>query len=560
MEYAYSNWYHEFTQAYSTRLYHSCTFDTTNIVEVATALDIDDYGVGMYNGADIRAIQFTSCFAGGTVKNVKGSRGNAPGSNDHNIEFLYCKGQTLTNVQGGITQYARSTGLGIAVNYCSDLTLNNCRIINSRLALVASLRIRINDLDICDRCIGYTNTGALYSVSVGAGCDDILVDGVTYGIDGTIPNVHSFSGAFYSLGASNVIFRNLGTKAAPISGGTWRPNYYGAAYIFTSGGNNNTLKLQRCYMDLNRTAPFNTINSDKNVILESIYGGKLVYSAMANFALANAFLNADLKAVSVGLNSVTGQVSVYGTHFEDVFLGDTMGRFILLCNEPTVETASQFTMVVGTAKWNSAGGIYLPNVNDQAIWEDSCFRKGHTGFANVTPTMSGGTAARFTVEYAIDTGAGYGAWTVATGANLSAEVVDPSVGFRMKLRITRISASSSGAITYYRIDTISTAAAQNNQYDLDPVNLTFTALDAVTKAPIAGARVYLATSPGGVELVNDVTDASGELTVVYPYTADQAVTGRVRKSTGVPYYKTGDMIGTITDEGFSATVLMISDE
>lgn len=561
-EYIYANWYLDVQQAYACKMHHVATFDSMNVIEVATALDLDDVGVGMYRALDARAIQFTSNFAGGTVKNFRGHRGNAPGSADHNIEILYCKGQTFTNVEGGILRYARSTGKGIQVNYCQDLTFNSCRSINSDLNFVASVRCVVNDQDCVDRFIGYTNvTTPYYGVAFGAGCADVKVDGLTFGYGGTVLNVHPVSGCVYFVADQNVVVRNIGTHAARLSGGTWRPNYYGLAYVYATGGNNDGVKVQRCYVDLNRTAPYNTINSDKNVQIQSVFGGRYAEATHALQSFVDAGLNSRFQGCSCGTSSVSGQASVYGTHFQDVFLGDTVGRFILAFNEPTTETAGQFTLVAGTAKFNSAGGVILGAVGDKAIWEDSCFRKGHTAFANTTPLMSGGTASRFTVEYKIDTGSGYGAaWQMLSGANLSAEVLDPAIGFKMKIQIERTSASSSGEITFIRIDTISTAVAQAaGLYDLDPVWLNFTVLDAVAKTPIAGARIFLETSPGGVNLVNDVTDASGELAVEYPYLADQAVTGRVRKSSAAPLYKTSDLIGTITDEGLELTALMITD-
>ena len=81
-----------------------------------------------------------------------------------------------------------------------------------------------------------------------------------------------------------------------------------------------------------------------------------------------------------------------------------------MCNEPTVETSSYFTSVVGTAKWNSSGGVILPNVNDQHIWETPHYIKGHTGFNRTELTMSGGTLANYNIHYQIDNGSGYSDW------------------------------------------------------------------------------------------------------------------------------------------------------
>jgi hypothetical protein len=175
--------------------------------------------------------------------------------------------------------------------------------------------------------------------------------------------------------------------------------------------------------------------------------------------------------------------------------------------------------------------------------------------------MSGGTIGNYTLEYDIDINDGNGwtdSWSTLDGASLSAETIDPEDGFKLKIRITTTT-SNLTAITYLRINTLTSSVAQANLYDLDLVNLDFLVLDAVTKDPISGARIFLETDPGGVNLVNSMTDASGQLSVVYPYLLDQDVTGRVRKSSTEPYYQTADIIGTITSEGLSQTILMISD-
>lgn len=70
----------------------------------------------------------------------------------------------------------------------------------------------------------------------------------------------------------------------------------------------------------------------------------------------------------------------------------------------------------------------MPTIGNQAIWEDNVFRKGHTAFANITPTMTSGTIGNYTMEYQIDTGSGYGGtWKTLNTTNLTAETLDPAV-------------------------------------------------------------------------------------------------------------------------------------
>ena len=80
------------------------------------------------------------------------------------------------------------------------------------------------------------------------------------------------------------------------------------------------------------------------------------------------------------------------------------------------------------------------------------------------------------------------------------------------------------------------------------------------------ARVLLEAAAGGdlavgTDIVTGLTNVNGEaVNAGFNYTADQPVTGWVRKSTTAPFYKQGVISGTITSTGFVATVVMISDE
>lgn len=83
--------------------------------------------------------------------------------------------------------------------------------------------------------------------------------------------------------------------------------------------------------------------------------------------------------------------------------------------------------------------------------------------------------------------------------------------------------------------------------------------DAITLAVIQNARVYL-EDEDETEIFNNLTDVNGEVETTYSYVSDIAVSGRVRKSSGSPYYKTSDIVGEITSDGFEITILLIEDE
>lgn len=513
IENCYSSWYHIYAQAYAVHLKNVSYYNTMDISECATALDLDNVCSSNISTLAGYSLNLTSNFAGGTVQNCKFQRGGAPASSGHSVYLAYCIGTILDNVIAGTIGYARSSGYAISIAYGSNITVKNCITINGAINTTALITGTFMNNDHVDRYIGWTNaTTARYGITIGAGSVSIMCDGLTLGFNGTIANNHPYSGLVTSTAGTTICFRNMGTFDNPLPCGNWRQNLYAMGVCFASGGNNYSLRCQRLYADDNmRTSPLSTTNSDKNVSHETVYGGMYTMSAMTPFLQLDTGLNSVIKGNKTGATSVSGQSSIYGTHFMDMFMGNTTGRYVLICNEPTADTASYFTMVAGVAKFNSAGGILMSNVNDQAVWEDQYYRKGHTAFQNTTPTMSGGTIGNYTLEYDIDVndGTGFtGSYSTLSGANLSGETIDPSDGFKLKIRITTTAANLT-AITYLRIDTVTSAAAQeNNLYDLDVYTATLTGLQTGTKVAVL--------TTGTETLLDILTESSGSVSYTYP--------------------------------------------
>jgi hypothetical protein len=92
-----------------------------------------------------------------------------------------------------------------------------------------------------------------------------------------------------------------------------------------------------------------------------------------------------------------------------------------------------------------------------------------------------------------------------------------------------------------------------------PVTVTVT-VTTISGTPIENARVYLITSPGGTEILNTLTNASGVATTTYSGSTPQAVEGWVRKASGSPNYKQFPLGGNIASTGYDSTALMTLDE
>ena len=138
---------------------------------------------------------------------------------------------------------------------------------------------------------------------------------------------------------------------------------------------------------------------------------------------------------------------------------------------------------------------------------------GHTGFQNVAPTLTGSGTANHDYDYDIDVNDGNGftgSYQALTGANLSAETIDATLGFKLRIRITVNTAAGSNTLRYISVATTSTTTTQAYQYPLTNYNVTFTGLQTGT--------VIAVLETGTETLLAKLTETSG--TAIYSYSSD----------------------------------------
>lgn len=537
-----------FSQAYSIRMHHCAFQDTLNISECATALDLDNIGVGQYSAQAVNALAMTSNFAGGSVANLWAFRASIATSG-HSSALASCFGQTLSNINSGVILYARSSGVAMSISTCQNLTFNGLRVFNGNVPVTTSVNVTLNDLDYVDRIVGHTSaTTPYYAVTVAAGCNKVTVDGVTFGLGNTVEDCHPYTGILNYTGATNVKLRNAGSAASYLKTGIWAPNYAAMSVAVGSGGNNANVKQQKVFVGRLRAAPVATINSDKNVTTEQVLSSyPYVHGAKAVFLTSSAWLNGNLDGItSAGLNT-GAQTSVYGTHWISMFQGGRYGALQLVMNEPTAETVNYYTNNAGVVKFNSAGGVEMRVIGATATWETPNFIQGHTGFRNLAATMSGGTIANYRFKYQIDLGSGWTALSAqltaaALGTALSGHTL-PSTGFKLRIQIETTTGNST-AITYLNLFTTTTTAAQNAiDYPLDINTVTFTGLPTGCDAVVLQA---------GTSVVIGQVDSIPSTTYSFQYSGAQNIDIGFIKPGYIPFY-IRDLSLTLVD-----TVLPVS--
>lgn len=487
-------WYCNFVQPYRARIRNSAISGTLIIQESASPLDVDNVIVSPTQAQLNLALNCVSNFAGGNIQNTNFARFSLATSGSYAVSFNYNKDVLLTNVKT-ITLLNRgnaTTGTWTCIQNI-NCTWNNCFSIGGKSLHVGDQFTTFTNHRYADNFSGTTGTGnAHYCLEFTTGCASPKVDGITFA---GLTNVHPYNGIASFAASYNIKVRNIGTALSPLSLGS--ANQTGVIVNFA--GNCDTAYIQRPYVSATRTGTHTSVNTDNNIVFESMVGDYADTSAITS-------LNTIVKGAKM-TGTTTGQTAVYGTHWMDTFTSATVGKIVILCNEPTVASATQCSITSGTPQFNSVGQIAMTIVGQQVQWEMPYFAKGHTALANLAPTLTGTNTGNLTYEFQYDKGAGYnGTWLTLNAANLTgAGAITPATGVRLKVRATCATANAGNLLTNIAVPTVTTSTDQNQTYPLDPITFTVAAQVSLIGAEI---RIYdldnlpagsLGTELGGVE-------------------------------------------------------------
>lgn len=562
------NWYLNLVQAYSIDFVNVAVADLILIQECASPVNWNGGGVGVCTilTTGTYALSMTSCLAGGTIQNCKFIRGGAVAGSAYGAYVLTCLGQTFSGCYFGtaILRSNNTVAYGFYAAQTNNITMTNCISAAGGFQLVTCANWSFAGTIVYDRTVSTTlTTYPAYCWALSAKCADITIDGLS---TNGIANVQPYNAILACANSDRIKLRNIGTTASKMVLGGTNPS----RYIYALQGNNYDVKLQRIYTTGAATASGTYLNSDKKILIEHVWGDT------ADKIVGSGTVDAPLDGIWKGCMGESGTMqasftSVYGSAFFDCFISATAGRLGVIMNEPTADYAPYIT-TTGTGKFTSAGNLYLPTSGDSCTWEWPHYVLGYTRFENSAVICTGGTtvSARMKFNYALDTGSGFGSWsadytnltTLGTDLYNLGAILSPTTGFKVRLRITCTSTDlANNTINTFRLGMTTDATSQTTQYPLDVVPVTITVKDAATGAAVQNARVRITTDVGSNLVLEGLTNASGVLTGTTQYAA-HAISGTVRRAT-VGYgtlYKVGSISGTTNSSGFSATVLLISDE
>jgi hypothetical protein len=394
---------------------------------------------------------------------------------DDNPSGLYdhCKWVTPDNFGTGI-QIATSSNIDIldCHTMSSDkdqsqgskrITMNNCSSFNvERLAVIGpELYLQQGSSDITIKDIRFSantdgvlrTTGASDIVGLTQGCNGCTIDGVSVIPGGAPPRDDLFNIA----DSVNITVRNIGSITNKLD----MQNHCDMVAVI--GGASSGTRLQRIWIDnQGDNVVFAPSNTATNTLIENCSGR---YNSQSLMDGSNS-LAKGLHLASGAINTINGMRIDYplavGNIFQDVFTSDTTGRLHAIF-QPAGLNESFVNLVGGGAAYRKDGDLYLRENGDYVEIESPYDIKGHTGFQNADFVISGEQTSGITVEYAIDTGTGFGAYKEATGANLSAETISPT-GFRFKWKLTSTSDDINRLVNGIYVSTTTTLTDQENNF------------------------------------------------------------------------------------------------
>lgn len=263
-------------------------------------------------------------------------------------------------------------------------------------------------------------------------------------------------------------------------------------------------------------------------------------------------------------------LGIFDSHSGDVVWGDPDNN-LETGGTDIAYSGMEDAQISDFATWSdNSGGTNAGGLDKVTEIRDILFRRGAipddtivSGTESAMQTALDATAdARpdWPLSYRIEAVTGGGDFELTLNDKVFDENVSIHLEYRGSDTLTLINTGTSN------IDSAKTFSPSGGTITVvNAVPVTVTVLDIVTNAAIQNARVYLEADTGGpltagTELLNALTDVSGQASTTLRYSSDQPITGRVRRGSSSTYYRTSGISATVGSAGLSLTVFMIADE
>ena len=495
-------WHFNIPQPYELQINDMMYFDYAFFAEAAKNGLIDKVCNGNYAHFSNAVFTFNNAANGFTISNCKFGKTGAVAATS--VSITTCNNLIFDgNNIGPRLHRTVQNAYAISFGACSDITFSNNTTAGNGYSFTTSSNITVTNHNYFDRYLGNTTTTVGAYAGVFTNTTDILVDNLI--LDSSFGQVAPYAALYYTSSVNRIKIRNLGSYASPLDLNATN----GTGYIILFNAATVDCMLQRVYTINGRISLTSADNTNNMIYCENVFG---------DYADSQRYINLNSYYRGCGMaNSALGESAVYGIHWNDFFTSTTTGAVNIVFDEKTAQepSASSYTITGGTPRFTAASTVFMPSLTDEIVYEMQYYAIGHTGFQNVNPTRTGGSTANFTLDYDIDVNDGNGftgIYKSMTGANLSAETISATLGFKLRVKVSVNTANANNTLGNVLIPTTSTTTTQAYQYPLDNYTLTFAGLETGSKIAVL--------SPGTETLLEMLTESGGSAS--FPFTSDQS--------------------------------------
>lgn len=467
-----ANWYFNLSSPADVKFKRTAALSSISIANPARAPKLETVAVGVLDSASLVALNITSAFEGLWLTRVRAVR-EAQGAAFVGSDIYGFNARNVQFESFGAVGSAVRTGTSpatLSLTRCTELDIDGIAMLGARAILTSCANGEISGVQYADNLVGTTQAAQAMDLWSVTNTSNITIFG--YAPFGGLENVQPYGYLLnVTSGSKNCELREIGSPTAPVNLGTANAC---AGFVYAIGSDN--VGARRCYGTNNRGSILSTNNTASRIYMVDCWGDYLDNQSM----LAN-----DMTMIGgKWLHQTGGVTAVYGTHWQDQFISDTVGSVTITCNEPSPDSESQVTLGLSAASgWNGAGSVILTAVGDFIIWRQPYFAKGFTSLSSVA--ITGSNTANHSFTFRVDIGSGFSSWQPLTNANLIAVgAVDPNVGAKFEVRCEATVASASNGIANVRISTVTNAVAQRVQQPLPGITVTLAA-----QVPLTGAEV-----------------------------------------------------------------------
>lgn len=552
IEHVSCNWYLSLTNPFQVKISNSSILHAILVSNTAGSTEITNSAIGLNSTNEYSPISLTNLFSGGTFNGLRAARYASSGTGQLVLLMTDCVDFTINNSQfeifGSTTAVTRGNGTVYTalLTRVNNTVFNNCNFIGSRIDLVTSSDVTLNNSTYADALIGSTTTTNPQSfIIIGSGSNRLTVNG--FANFAGIANINPKQFVVSAGNTFGITILNIGTPVAPYNGGaaTFQLRAVLNATVCTD------ILVRRTYfINLeNNTGYVFLTNTCQRVEVTNYWMDDLDSTPSAGLAM----LSKGVKGAASG----AAQTAVYGTHLVEGFSSTTAGFLNFIANEPLPDTIDQCFISAGTPKFTSGGAIVMPTIGDQVTWETNYFVLGHTSFANLAPIIQGSTTGNMSYQYQLDTGSGFGTLKTLNAANVSAEVISPTTGFKLRVIATTTVAATTNQIQFLQVRTVTNSTDQQIQYPLPKLQL------ATVSGIVAGSRIQVYNVTTASEIANEIvagTSWSLPYTDGDEFTDGDVVRIRLTNTNGLTAYIGQQLAAAVGATGWSALASQVLDD